>query len=125
MILTSSGKTPLNINYNGNDVKAVIFNGTTVWEKTKTFETWVLNADISSTMGSFANFSVAFKSDGIVFSSISINNSGSEKILCYDTINAYSAAQNKWATDGYRTLVLDYPPTGDFLTWLQANGTKK
>ena len=51
--------------------------------------------------------------------------SGAEKLLRYDTINAYSAAQNKWATSAYRTLVFDDAPIGALRDWLTANGVKK
>lgn len=123
MLQMKNGEQPYVITFDGNDVATVIYNGDIVW--TKQPETWLLNANIASTMGSSLNITVPFKSDGIVFSTINIANSGAEKLLRYDTINAYSAAQNKWATSGYRTIVLESPATGNLLTWLQANGTKQ
>lgn len=123
MLEMKNGESPYIIKFDGNDVATVIFNGDVVW--TKQSETWVLNSNIASTMGSYLNLTVPFKADGIVFNSISIANSGSEKLLRYDAINAYSAAQNKWATDNYRTLVFESPATGALLTWLTANGTKQ
>ena len=31
----------------------------------------------------------------------------------------------EWHSEAYKTLVFDTPPTGDLLTWLQANATKQ
>ena len=31
----------------------------------------------------------------------------------------------EWYNEAYKTLVFDTPPTGDLLTWLQANATKQ
>ena len=31
----------------------------------------------------------------------------------------------EWNNEAYKTLVFDTPPTGDLLTWLQANATKQ
>lgn len=123
MLQMKNGEQPYIITFDGNDVATVIYNGDVVW--TKQSETWLLNSNIASTMGSSLNITVPFKSDGIIFSTINIANSGSEKLLRYDTINAYSAAQNKWATNNYRTIVLESPATGNLLTWLEANGTKQ
>lgn len=40
--------------------------------------------------------------------------------------NAVLVYQNgAWTDQAYRTLTFAIPPTGDLLTWLQANGTKQ
>lgn len=124
MLKVSSGAVPENVVFNGKEVHKVVFNGEEVWTKYTGSETWTLNENISETMGSFANFAANFKSDGIVFTTISIANSGAEKLLRYDTINAYSAAQNRWATNAYRTLVFDEAPLGALRDWLTKNGVK-
>lgn len=125
MLKMKNGDTPSSISFNGNDVDAVSYNGEIVWLKYSGAETWVLNQDISSTIGEDAEFTIDFKADGVVFNTLSVVTSGSEKILKYDTISAYSTAQNKWATDGYRTLIFDNAPIGVLRDWLTANGTKK
>ena len=101
------------------------YNGEIVWLKYSGAETWTLNQDISATIGEDAEFTIDFKADGVVFNALSVVTSGSEKILKYDTISAYSTAQNKWAIDGYRTLIFDNAPIGSLRDWLTANGTKK
>ena len=125
MLKMKNGDTPLSISFNGNDVDAVSYNGETVWLKYSGAETWVLNQDISATIGEDVEFTIDFKADGVVFNALSVVTSGSEKILKYDTISAYSTAQNKWATEGYRTLIFDNAPIGALRDWLTANGTKK
>lgn len=124
MLKTSSGDVPENVTFNGKEVHRVIFNNEEVWTKYSGPEAWTLNENIAVTMGSFANFTVNFKSDGVIFTSINIANSGAEKLLRYDTINAYSAAQNRWATNAYRTLVFDEAPLGELRDWLNKNGVK-
>ena len=125
MLKMKNGDTPSSISFNGNDVDAVSYNGEIVWLKYSGAETWVLNQDISATIGEGVEFATDFKADGIIFNTLSVVASGSEKILKYDTISAYSTAQNKWATDGYRTLIFDNAPIGTLRDWLIANGAKK
>ena len=125
MLKMKNGDTPSSISFNGNDVDAVSYNGEIVWLKYSGAETWVLNQDISATIGEDAEFTIDFKADGVVFNTLSVVTSGSGKILKYDTISAYSTAQNKWATDGYRTLIFDNAPIGALRDWLTANGAKK
>lgn len=125
MLKMKNGDTPLSISFNGNDVDAVSYNGEIVWLKYSGAETWMLNQDISATIGEDVEFTIDFKADGVVFNALSVVTSGSEKNLKYDAISAYSTAQNKWATDGYRTLIFDNAPIGTLRDWLTANGTKK
>lgn len=125
MLKMKNGDTPSSISFNENDVDAVSYNGEIVWLKYSGAETWTLNQDISATIGEDAEFTIDFKADGVLFNALSVVTSGSEKILKYDTISAYSTAQNKWATDGYRTLIFDNAPIGALRDWLTANGTKK
>lgn len=125
MLKMKNGDTPSSISFNGKDVDAVSYNGEIVWLKYSGAETWTLNQDISATIGEDAEFTIDFNADGVVFNVLSVVTSGSEKILKYDTISAYSTAQNKWATDGYRTLIFDNAPIGALRDWLTANGTKK
>ena len=37
----------------------------------------------------------------------------------------YYVDGNEWVSEAYRTVTFDNPPTGELLTWLQANGTKQ
>lgn len=83
-------------------------------------ETWVLNATISPPS---SELSGVFSSNGNSYSGIS-----GYDILYYltgsSTQSVYSIYEG-WIDDVYRTLVFDTAPTGDMLTWLQANGVKQ
>lgn len=83
-------------------------------------ETWVLNATISPPS---SELSGVFSSNGNSYSGIS-----GYDILYYltgsSTQSVYSIYAG-WIDDVYRTLVFDTAPTGDMLTWLQANGVKQ
>lgn len=91
-------------------------------------ETWVIKSDAT---GEFATTQIAFTSNGQKFTSIGANDSsGFATILYYDNneIAGYepnSPAVYDFNDDGYRKLTFDTPPTGDLLTWLQANAVKQ
>lgn len=82
-------------------------------------ETWVLNDTI--TLSSHA-FSAAFTSNGTEFSSIYMT---STALYYRGTKNIKVYTNWTWTNSTYRTLVFDTAPTGDLLTWLQANGQKQ
>lgn len=85
-------------------------------------ETWVLNGTVDIPTQAFT---VDFVSNGQNFKTIQIE--GTQ--IYYDNVRVYV----KFTPDGihwvsgeaYRTLTFATPPTGDLLTWLQANGTKQ
>lgn len=83
-------------------------------------ETWVLNstADPSSSV----KFNVDFTSNGLSFSSITLSENLRVQISYDSTI---VKKFGDWASEAYRKLTFDTPPTGDLLTWLQANGVKQ
>lgn len=85
-------------------------------------ETWVLNATISFPSSKLRG---AFTSNGTSFTKIdkTYGDSIAEPILVYDSTRVYQI--RSWTNDAYRTLVFDSSPTGDLLTWLQANGVKQ
>lgn len=82
-------------------------------------ETWVLNATITVSSHSF---SAAFTSNGTEFSTIYMT---STALYYRGTKNIKVYTNWTWADSAYRTLVFDSSPTGDLLTWLQANGVKQ
>lgn len=90
-------------------------------------ETWVLNATVTLPSSSLSG---TFTSNGKSFTGIKSAGS-SNKYLSYTLfaggITSYTKVyQNgRWINDAYRTLVFDTAPTGDMLTWLQANGQKQ
>lgn len=47
--------------------------------------------------------------------------------VLYDGNYVYTSAgaSTGWLSNAYRTLIFDEEPTGDLLTWLNANGTRQ
>ena len=93
-------------------------------------ETWVLNETVSFNL---PKVQVDFTSNNENFKDIEASNSGKfEKYLTYGRVDgkaiiAFSETTDgqSWTNTAYRTLTFATPPTGDLLTWLQANGTKQ
>lgn len=91
-------------------------------------ETWVIK---SSAHGELVTTQIAFTSNGQKFTSIGANsNSDLFMILYYDNneIAGYDpGTEQAYAFDNeaYRTITFDTAPTGNLLTWLQANGVKQ
>lgn len=86
-------------------------------------ETWVLNETIDIPAQSFT---VDFVSNGQNFEAI--NKVGTA--IHYDDINVYAkyvpSDGTHWVSgENYRTITFATAPTGDLLTWLQANGVKQ
>lgn len=88
-----------------------------------TSETWVLNSALNK-LSDDGNviFNADFTSDGLSFSSITITANIRKQILYNSTaVRIYE----RWVSEAYRKLIFSTPPTGDLLTWLQANGVKQ
>lgn len=92
-------------------------------------ETWVLNESVSFDL---SVVDIDFVSNNENFKSIIAVTLGKfEKYLTYtrvngDTVNAFQeTTETYWANQAYRTITFATAPTGDLLTWLQANGTKQ
>lgn len=86
-------------------------------------ETWVLNETINL---STQTFTTNFVSNGQNFNSLKLTNT----LLEYDTTPVYAKfvpeGGSNWVEgEAYRTITFATPPTGDLLTWLQANGVKQ
>ena len=84
-------------------------------------ETWVLNSTASYDDLS-VTFNVDFASNGLSFSSIKLSGSLQRQIRYDSTV---VKAFDSWTSEAYRTITFLEPPTGNLLTWLQANGTKQ
>lgn len=85
--------------------------------------TWYLNATIVNT---YFNATVSFTSNGRRFSGIQLS-PGIDPILVYfleDGKNNIQPYVSGWSQPVYRTITFDEEPTGDLLTWLEANGTR-
>ena len=90
-------------------------------------ETWVIK---SSATGAFATTQISFTSNGRKFTSIGTNSDYGPIVLYYDNteIAGYEPGTGVWYEfndEEYRKLTFDTPPTGDLLTWLQANAVKQ
>ena len=90
-------------------------------------ETWVLNETISITSQGSGGYNANFVSNGTTYTYINFDGkpNGIRYSNSTDEILAYSWVDNAWTNQAYRTLTFAIPPTGDLLTWLQANGTKQ
>lgn len=85
-------------------------------------ETWVLDSEAYLAPSGGETFNASFKSNGLPFSSITLTVNMRRQIL-YD--NTVIKAFDKWTSEAYRKLTFNAPPTGNLLTWLQANGVKQ
>ena len=102
-------------------------------EEVASGETWVLNEillDFDRGDQSYFNYAVNFVSNGTQYTNIACVATQDiiSRALAYDhdtrTI-AYDGSIGAWSNDSYRTITFETAPTGDLLTWLQANGTKQ
>lgn len=95
----------------------------------QTGETWMLNSDLSSA-ANLGRTVIDFVSNGASFKSLSYNISGEPNSLYYfeaatGTTSTLAYVFGTWQNTAYRTITFSTPPTGNLLTWLQANGTKQ
>ena len=93
-------------------------------------ETWVLKSTFSS-RNSLPVTKIAFISNGEAFSSIVFKKSAVPK-LYYDSLQVAGGFEAMgggydmiFKDNNYRTVTFFEPPTGDLLTWLQANAVKQ
>lgn len=89
-------------------------------------ETWLLNSSIGSINSVDVN--ITFTSNNTSFSRFHFlgSHESSYYYLYYDTTLAYDTDDyGTYTNQAYRTITFDTAPTGDLLTWLQANGTKQ
>lgn len=113
----------------GNIKKGVVIGGVTGTLEASSSggakETWVLNEILANNS---VTFNTLFTSNGESFSKISFT-TGLTSYVKYDntTVARFNplAGVVKWNAPAYRKLTFDTPPTGDLLTWLQANGVKQ
>lgn len=101
--------------------------GVDIVKTTSTSETWVLNADTTSVPEATINFI----SDSQQFTKMGAVSGDPPGIYYYfkadgTKIKVYDSFEgSNWQDPAYRTLTFDTAPSGDLLTWLQANGTKQ
>nr|DAK80932.1 MAG TPA: hypothetical protein [Caudoviricetes sp.] len=128
-------------------IASVTYNGTEIALKTVEKEVWVLNstvvfpASVAATAES-VTYPISFsreyrKANGeraiVPYTSITfkIDTEGTEtspKQMLYGSESTSGASQNSDVLNMnafYRKLIFDTPPSGDLLTWLEANGVKQ
>ena len=97
-------------------------------------ETWVIkdNAPVDDASLTLATTNISFTTNNQKATSIGITQNGLSVMLTYGGIvgggaqlDLGASSSFEWYNDAYKTLVFDTPPTGDLLTWLQANATKQ
>lgn len=90
-------------------------------------ETWVLNESFGIT--ALRKQQVNFTSNNASFVAIEANtiSTGPDGISYYtdDTNDIMVCESGTWINTAYRTITFETAPTGDLLTWLQANATKQ
>ena len=87
-------------------------------------ETWVLNETLNLTGN--ASYTASFTCNGTVYAGISTTS----QVVTYLFNTSQQGEQRVytrygWDNQVYRTIVFDESPSGNLLTWLQANGTKQ
>lgn len=89
-------------------------------------ETWVLN-DVLVITGTVVEYmEIGFTSNAKEWIAISVDSG----IVLYagtkDNLEVYQEERpQRWLDQAYRTITFDAAPTGELLTWLQANGVKQ
>lgn len=111
------------------DITPDIGTGDNPNKTTDTTETWLLNESLIDTTSEMGfNVSIGFTSNNETFTSISLLlRAGREGVqLEYGSTTVYnSIIGSGWTNQAYRTVTFETAPTGDLLTWLQANGVKQ
>ena len=83
-------------------------------------ETWLLKEN-PSLIDLAVN--IKFTSNGRNFTRLDLSNRF--QYISYEPNDANVYNGRQWSNEAYRTITFATPPTGDLLTWLQANGTKQ
>lgn len=111
-------------------IKSITYNGTEIPLASTaggdTSETWVLNDLVDCGEFGLEPVSANFISNSQQFIGIASKDIGE---LFYDqdedSVSVFSEENSAWIDSAYRKLTFTIAPTGDLLTWLQANGVKQ
>lgn len=124
-LLYMGNSQPSSVYYGDTEIYKIYFGSTLVYEKSvPQGETWVLNSSLSFGIKSWS-YNINFTSNGNSYSNFSYNfTSPIASYLVYGTTNVYDT-NTLWTSEAYRTITFSTAPTGDLLTWLQANGVKQ
>ena len=97
----------------------------------KPIRTWYLNETIS--WNAAATYNADFTCDGGYYDAILLTYSATPGATLYIKYRKHGSTTSikvaelrnrlQWIKEVYRTITFDTPPTGDLLTWLEANAT--
>lgn len=87
-------------------------------------EKWLFNATINLIPLFRTVWDINFVSNASSFASI-VSDDQKTQTLRYDGTVVYNAAAAQWVDEAYRTVTFATAPSGDLLTWLQANAVKQ
>lgn len=131
----SDGEHVIKLKAKGTGYGTSSFSNSVTVTKGATGETWYLNDTISQSLGAV---DVQFTCAGVKYNRIDTSfHDGDGDNMVYYRVDSSSnpdlaygfpgsmLGNNVWNDQKYRTLTFATPPTGDLLTWLQANGTKQ
>lgn len=114
-------ETPTKLYIGATEVTKAYMGETLVYEKSSSSgETWLLNE--TYTEGGSGSYNINFTSNGETFGQFSYGDMP-RWFIRYGETNAYF--NGTWSNQAYRTITFATPPTGDLLTWLQANAVKQ
>lgn len=97
--------------------------------------TWYLNATVElptkELRANFTTSSITGSTQEFLAITYGFDANANTDALCYtsehagdeEDVPAYYVTQKSWSDSNYRTVTFEEPPTGDLLTWLEANGT--
>ncbi len=85
-------------------------------------ETWVWNETV--TLDDIKTFNISFMSNNTTYTTIHADGLKTAQIE-YDSTTVYDQFGSGWLNQAYRTVTFLESPTGDLLTFLQANATKQ
>ena len=92
-----------------------------IMEKSVISRTWYLNDSIDCSK--YFSFDVNFISNGKYFRGMQCIGVPDLSYHYYnDSSSILPYSEGAWQQSGYRIITFDLPPSGDLLTWLQANG---
>lgn len=114
-------ETPTKLYMGDTEVTKAYMGETLVYEKSESIgETWLLNETYKE--GGMGSFNINFISNDETFGQLSYGDMP-RWFIKYNETNAYF--NGAWTNEAYRKITFATPPTGDLLTWLQANGVKQ
>lgn len=90
-------------------------------------ETWIINDNaFANSVYNNKTYTALFNSNGQTFNSIIINNNPKNGGMFYDNTKVVDHENaSTFINQAYRTVTFETAPTGELLTWLQANAVKQ